>query len=691
MNRLASRVRSESNARNAARLLVAGLLIVNVALMIWYIFYGYQAGFHSDSAVKVLLAREIVETGEYFPSDWNYGNHDIFVLSGHTFIIPLLAFIPAGFFVHAVSGLVFAAFILSGAWFLTSLFEIGKIRRIAIVAVLASGISGALAENLYGQVSYGIVFFLSCYILFFAYRFLEVGRGWQKHFLAIGLFAFLLLAFWANPQRALIYCALPLLSAIVCYRHSSVNATLKEDSKPLWYLCAIFITGVVLGVVLHTATLSGVNNLMGAASARWLSFDEMMRNVILTLKGFLAIFGGLPSVGGLLVSKSGLYEAMRLTSALLLLVLMPLCLRTALRQKPNGSQFVASYALVAVLLTLFVQFTTTVPSMSDPVSSTRYLVPSLLLLLIIVLTHPCKFTKKPLLALVSTVIAIVFITSAYPTFVRSNLSSVMDWGIPRQHHKHRQKLIDFMLTNGLRYGYATYWNAGVLSVLSDEKVLVRQIGIDRGLPMPMRWLSSNRWYRTSAWQGETFLLLTAKEAEDVKWDLLESYHAMPVRKLNFEEFKIFVFAQNLAKNLPGWDRRHKEPVNFMASKDSMSQVGQFHSNHKNGGGALVAERGEAGVLHYGPYIDVEPGAYTVTFNVSAESAPNGSARLDVAAAAGQKILVEAVLIDNTSPRQLSFTLDELAKLEFRVWSLGNARVVFRDVSIVRNNPSKNDR
>lgn len=109
-----------------------------------------------------------------------------------------------------------------------------------------------------------------------------------------------------------------------------------------------------------------------------------------------------------------------------------------------------------------------------------------------------------------------------------------------------------MKSGSLRYGYASYWNAGILSVLSDEKVLVRQIVIDGGLPMPMLWWASNRWYRPEAWQGETFLLLTTQEANEIKWDLLERHHAKPIRELNFESFRIFVFAQNIAKDLPGW-------------------------------------------------------------------------------------------------------------------------------------------
>ena len=46
------------------------LLIVNIGFLCWYLFVGYQAYFHTDSAIKVLLAREIVTVGDYFPNDW---------------------------------------------------------------------------------------------------------------------------------------------------------------------------------------------------------------------------------------------------------------------------------------------------------------------------------------------------------------------------------------------------------------------------------------------------------------------------------------------------------------------------------------------------------------------------------------------------------------------------------------------
>ena len=76
--------------------LLLSILFINIGLLFWYIFYGYQEFFHSDNAVKVLLAKEIFETGNYFPEAWNYVNGDIMVFFGHTLIIPLLHFLPAG-------------------------------------------------------------------------------------------------------------------------------------------------------------------------------------------------------------------------------------------------------------------------------------------------------------------------------------------------------------------------------------------------------------------------------------------------------------------------------------------------------------------------------------------------------------------------------------------------------------------
>jgi len=673
-------------------------LVFNLLLLCWYLFVGYKAGFHSDSAVKVMLAKEIVETGQYFPRDWNYVNGDLFVLFGHTFIIPLLAFMPAGYLTHAISGLISALLILSGVWFLTGLTQVGLSRRVFIVAIVASGISGCMAENLYGQVSYGVFVYFSCYLLFFSYRFLQAGRK-QRIYYGLALFCVLCLMFWSNPQRALVSFGIPLLAAIAWHIQGLNHTEFSGQIKTAWYAIVIVFAGVLLGAALHSVTLAGFSCDFSSLQARWLSYDFMLRNAIITPESFLALFGGLPTADGEVVSKIGIYEAARLAAGLALLGLIPYSIHMSLRQKSSGSAFLASFAFTALVGVLFVQVATTVPK-NDPILVSRYFVPSLVLSLILSFSQKLDWSKAPIVSLSTAAVAVCFVTSAYPAFVKMGNSSKFDRNISVQHHNALVGLKDFLLENGLHYGYAKFWNAGVLSVLSDEKLLVRQVVFDQGLPKPDRWLSSNRWYRPGAWQGETFLLLSnqkeeqeegleqdQKEQESIDWDLLERYHCKPIRELSYEEFKVYVFPHNLARYLSGWDRRYEAPGSFPASKESLHQVGKLHDNYENTGSAMVVEKGEVGALHYGPYIDVEPGTYTVSFDVAVESAPNGSARLDVAAEPDQKILAETVLMDNTSPRQLKFTLERLATLEFRVWSLGNARVVFRAVSIVRDNPT----
>jgi len=680
-------------------LLAVSFLFFNLTYMTWYIFYGYQINiFHSDSAVKVLLAQEILTTGEYFPSEWNYVNSDLMVLFGHTFIVPLLTFLPAGYFVHSVSGLISAILILSGVWFVTSLLEISKTKRVMITAVLAAGMSGILAENLYGQVSYGTVLYLTCYIIYFAWGFLSSTHQ-KKVLFGLGVSFLIILTFWSNPQRGIVTYGIPLLITTIYYifRKEHLDSSMKK-SYVGYQLIGVIILSIFVGMIFHSITLNSVANTLRAGNASWLSFNNIIHNIIFSLKGFLAIFGGVPGVGRNVISGIGLYESIRLISALMLLFLMPLSIRYYLNKKFCGSTFVSLFSLTALFLVLFIQFFTTVPDMSDPVQSSRYLIPSLLLMLILVLAHPYDFEKEPIVTVMAVIVSMVLITSSYPSFVKSNKNSAINWDVI-EHHKQASniknnyaeiknlidlnELKDILLANELHYGYATYWNAGVMSVISSEQVLVRQISFNKGIPKPMRHLSSNRWYRPDAWNGETFLMLTEREVKKVNWNYLEKLIGKPVRTLQFDGFRIVVYPENIAKNLSDWDRSYANKISFHVSNLSSHNIGTFYENYADGSAALVAEKGEAGALHYGPNIQVEPGTYNVTFDISSDSITDGNARLDIVSERGKKVFAKKLITATDEPVTLKITIEEIETLEFRVWSLGRARVVFNSVSIVR--------
>lgn len=664
---------------NYKKLLTGGaslLLLVNVAFMLGYIFIWYQNYFHSDSAAKVLLAKEIFDTGYFFPPDWNYVNSDLFVLFGHVFIIPLLPFIPAGFTAHAISGSVFAGLILWGVWLVSGIGNIPLWQRLTAVAVIASGISGFMTENLYGQVSYGAVFFFCLYIVYFSDKALTTQGKW-KIFWSILLIIILALAYWANPKRAFVTYGLPLFLALGWM----VFINNKKDGYKYLILIIFAILGAAVGSLLHIQTIKEVNNHLGAGSARWLPIEGVLTNIGFTFKGLFAQLGGLLPANTSLFTLGGLYAGFRFVVATTALIVIPIALKRTMVQGTDRMKLFALFGIFAFGLLMFMQMTTTIPDMSDPIQSSRYLVPGLLLGVLIMIMHSVQWSHQPSIFTMSVVlVTFSFVTSGYHTYRFSTINS-QHLGQPLQINTDRLEMVDFLKKNNLEYGYASYWNAGSLTVLSDGKIKIRQIVLNNGMPTPMRHLSSNRWYRQSAWQGKSFLMVNQSEITHLDVSKLERLGLKPIEKLNYKNFSIYVFAENIATKLPGWDTRYDEQAVFLANADTPSQTGRLVD--VNGTEVLIAEKEESGALHFGPYVNVEPGRYRVTFDVSTPYNQAGTVRLDVAAAPDQKIFGEISLTESNKPQVIDFTLDEFRTIEFRVWALGNEKVWFKSVAIQR--------
>ena len=679
-----------------SRLVVIGLNCVTALhclLITWYAFFSYRLYFHSDSAAKSLLAQEIYKTGKFFPPDWNYVNGDLFVVFGHIFIVPLLGIFKNSFPIYAVSSVATAALVMLGTWRVSRLISGSAIVHALTLCLLSGGISVYMAENLYGQGSYGTTYYLACFLLYFSWQSMQptTSKSIRSHS-AVLLIS--VLVCWANPLRAMIYVLLPLGFALAI--HGIVRP--KDESRGIIrYLAEIRLAillgaGLVVGYLLHSYTLARVGNTLEVGEARWLSFDGILINAKGTLQGLLFLLGGLPLAGQALVSASGIYDALRLCAALALIFLLPLLVfRAAVTTaKENaGMRFGASYTLALGGLVLFIQLTTTVPTMSDPLSVSRYLVPPVVFALLIAIASLSDYRLAPLRSATTLIATLVVAFSAYDAYIKETVDTGYRQGMTRQFITAKDRLANFLEANNLRYGYATYWNAGALSILSGEHVRVRQIKIDNGLPMPFRQLASNQWYRASAWEGETFLLLTKDEIAAVDWPALYRYHGEPTRTLDFENMTVIAFSRNIAMNMPGWDASFPIEVFFSVTKSSASQIGNYVPESKNSRSMLVSRTGQSGAVHFGPYVTADPGTYHATFDIDIEGSNQAIVKIDVASAKGGKLHAERELYPNgqANAKRLTFSLNQpTEKIEFRVFATGTGNVRFRGVSLIRETP-----
>lgn len=662
-------------ATRAALLL---LLAVNLCLLVYYVAYGYQGLFNSDAATKSLLAQEIYETGKYFPSDWNYVNADLMLVFGHLFILPLLPFFDNGYALHAASGMISTGLILLATWLVSGVISRSPWARVLCMVIVASGISEGMAENLFGQVSYGNVFYMACFTVYFAWRSITSdGRarwGWGA-LLAV----FTMLLFWSNPQRAIASYGLPLILAIVVSTSVSLvrsglhwNAFASRGVASL----ALVVLGAVIGIGLHAWVLGGVNNIPGAGAARWLPFDGMVSNLMGTIQGLLALLGAVPVASRDVMSGQGLYEAVRLLAMSSLLVLIPVGLAKALKDGNDGMRFIAVFTTVSMATFLFLHITTTIPDMRDPVTTARYLVPPLLFALLVVAMTVLHSVSGMVYRILGGAVLVILATSAFSS---THPFSLAFSGPPQDH---RRELIQLLESNGLDHGYGTYWNAGVLTVLSGQQVRVRQVVIEQGLPIPMRHLSSNRWYRPDAWRGETFLLLRDSEAKTVKWDLLETYIGKPGRVLRSKDFGIYVYPRNMAGVLPSWSDDLASPLSLRLSESSFHQIGRFDAT--GGRGALLSEQGQGGYLHFGPYFKLKPGTYQAIFDVETfGSTPAAFGTVDITSNGSASTHASHPLSQlGRQQITLKFQLDHYVNdLEVRVFSSGAGRMKLHGIEM----------
>lgn len=652
--------------------LMLAVLLLNLVFLFWYIFVGYQNHFHSDSAAKVLLAREIYDSGHFFPPEWWYTNSDLWVLFGHVWVLPLLAFLPAGFTAHAISGAIFAVLILYGVWLVSGLGDLPVWRRLLVVAVFAAGVEANMVENLFGQVSYGPIVFSCLCLLFFASKQL-VAEGRQKWLWTILLIVLLTLVWWTNPRRAVITYQLPLLGGLVWLAWSAEAA----ERRKLLALMGFSFVGVLFGILLHVITIENVLNAQAASNVRWVGLEVLPRNIALTLRGLLVHINGYLIANASLFSTEGLLSGMRFVAAWLAILMTPVAIKRAMQGACMGYKLLALFAAFSLLATFFLHATTSLLVLENTIASSRYLVPGIVLCLIVLLMSSPAPARPPVQALALVFVSFVFIIAAPAAYQQPGSVSVF-FKQPVENEK--QQLIRVLGEKGLQYGYASYWNAGAMTVLSDEKVRIRQILISFGIPVPHQTLGSPRWYKASAWTGKTFLLLQENEVALMDWQKMARLGLVPQEQFTSGRFSIFVFADNIARHLPGWDRRYETPAVFSAS-NAPSQTGRLVA--EGDAAILVAEKGESGALMYGPYVDVEPGQYRVTFDVYAEHHPEGAVRLDIAAAPDQKLYGEKTLNDSSGQQIIDFSLDSTRTMEFRVWALGRSRVTVKAVSIVR--------
>ena len=415
--------------------IVIGVLAfsANVVLLGIYLFFGYEGHLHSDSAVRLLLAQEILRSGELLPSNWHFVNGDLWLLSAHWFALPILAFTEVSPFSHALSGVMSASVLALSLWTFLTALDTPLPCRIWLMAVLFGGISGLVAEGLFGQGSYSMIFATNLLLLAAVIRVLEdehASRSWM--ILAASVIA---LQIATNPLRGIVFCLLPLTLALFFVTQKrylikqSVSDPISTETSMIsmrrhFGLGGVILVGALSGLIIRAFLATGLSQTPGVISEvlQINTLEELRSTFALLCKGFLASLGSRPSSVPAL-SPEGIYHLLRLVLAVIAVHLSVCAVARGFADSKLSRCFFTVFAASSFLLTAFICVGTNLVSLSPDIEGIRYLLPGTVLLLILVFSEPLDWRNSPAKATLGIVLTCGFVMSGYANLFMVDVAS----------------------------------------------------------------------------------------------------------------------------------------------------------------------------------------------------------------------------------------------------------------------------
>ncbi len=106
----------------------------------------------------------------------------------------------------------------------------------------------------------------------------------------------------------------------------------------------------------------------------------------------------------------------------------------------------------------------------------------------------------------------------------------------------KYQLISVLEAYGLDYGYATFWNSQVITVLSDSEVRAANIDVNEKGIAPCRYQANMKWFEDQEDVDRYFVLLSDSEVETLRatddWALFD---ALVTDEIKLDNWTIYLF------------------------------------------------------------------------------------------------------------------------------------------------------
>jgi hypothetical protein len=513
--------------------------VVSFLAVAYFIAFPGRGYFHSDCTDTLYWAQASFDSGSLYSRDFTYAS--MIPFGGSLLMLPWIGLFGVSMTTQIIGMLIFLVLFTASVVFL--LRSLGWNTRWAALAagsmLMLLSLSEKSREIFWGHIIYyslGLfLFFIGTGLAIRAYQYSGMDGNYDKHrFIKLGslLFVWILLSSTDGFQIAAIF-ILPIVLAVLGqwffrFEHSLADQKNARGNLLVLITAVALVSGLVLGLLLMGGQQAPYENGYSVFDNQ----DQWFSNLSRLPAQWAALFDVNTHNGDPFISVRGILILVKLAASLVILVvpLVMLLMYRKIKERPVRILVLAHWIMTALFMFGYI-----FGALSSANWRLTPIVGSSILLTIVFVKWIGGLFRSWRLAPV--ILAPIILASLVSLAVIARMPP--DYG----QKEGLNAISSYLASEDLSYGYATFWNANSVTVLSGSQVKVRSISVSGSGIEPYYYQSEHRWFLDQPGQDQYFLLLSKLEY-DTLTGASPVWSDQAVKKLEYQDYIILVYDKN---------------------------------------------------------------------------------------------------------------------------------------------------
>lgn len=530
---------SLSSLKNLYSLRDVPIIFISAVLFLiaYFILFPSRGTVSSDSVDTLMWAQASFDSHSLFSKDFSYAC--LLPFGGQLLMIPLIALFGVTMTTQVLGMLAFFILFTVALFLMLRQMHWGSgwsCFAVSCTLMLLSG-SDKLREIFWGHIIYyslGIFFmYVGFAFVFKVINLMTPDQITRKFWIFSGLLFIWCLLTATDQLEALTIFSVPAIGAIIGERFFSFKKMTKIEKQSNLILIATTILGTGIGYIIGILLKRGFTAGYESAYSTFSPPNLWFQNLSNFFSEWSTLLGVNIADNDPIMSGKGIVNLIMLVLCFVLLIAPVVATIFYPKIKDRASRIVILYHwIMSALIMMGFVF--------GKLSAANWRLSPILCSSVLVTIIFCRwvYAQTDKRRLVWIMILPVLFTGLNSLYTISKMPSNynQDQGLYR--------ISKTLEQNNLSYGYATFWNANALTVVSDSKVKVRNIDINNSAITKDSYQSQNSWYKDQPGQDTYFVLASAQEYQTMQKNN-NPLIGKAVKTIPTDNYTILVFNENI--------------------------------------------------------------------------------------------------------------------------------------------------